>query len=147
VVRLEPEERPERVPAALGRFARDADHEVDGHRLESGFAGGPAEPRGLRRRIRAPQGAQDPVIEGLDADAQPGHPGFAPAAHEAGRRGGRMGLEREFRDVRGEPALREAPDPGDVIRSEKGRRSPAEIEGIDQEPGSPGRPDGLRFLL
>jgi hypothetical protein len=42
-----------------------------------------------------------------------------------------MGLEREFYDARREAVLREAADAGDVVRPEKGRRSAAEVEGLD----------------
>ncbi len=121
-------------------LARQAVNEVQAH------VGEPGRPRrrerspGIGRGVQAVEGRQHAVVQALDAQADPRHPGRAIAREALGGHALGIALHGDLRirrDAETRPQRRE--NAGEVVGGKKGRRAAAEENGAEMDGGGPRR--------
>ena len=79
-----------------GRLIGDREHQVDRDAFEAGRRHGREGRFDVARAVTAPEPPQREVLEGLDAERDPVHPGVAKSREATGLGAGRVGFERDF---------------------------------------------------
>ena len=121
------------------RLARHAGHQVQAEGIKAGVPGPPDERNGSVGGRRAAEDAEDAVVKRLDADAQAGDAGPDPSAEPVRIsslslfRPGGIGLQGEFEQLQGKTGGQVVLEAGDVAGIGQRRRSPAQIERVEDE--------------